>query len=342
MNQHTEQRNSDQIQKDPNLTLGTIESVILASEELDTLTSHRQALDSLATKYKDALAKVQKRKANNDHQNLTAEDEQSFFRILKPLTKAEEHAHDVVWELFSLLLRMVGFDVMMDAERQCKHETRALVYFLLKLRLDQEHGSPTNNAQKQLYEKVAKLCTQFANERKPDAEDDAPNDITPTEDATQDVAPTDEITEDVAPKHDAPKQAGENILVMAVQFILLEAKPQTADALGNTQKQILAEITKLCLNFGNDKGKVEMDDTYQAVEDVRCLANSINKRLGYILAKVEMKSASQRQELIMLVNLNLNRFMDECREDMKRVEKSEVTGPITQSSKDIGTQTYEG
>ena len=331
--------------------------MLLANKELDALTSHRQALDSLATKYRDALAKVQKRKANNNHNNLTAKDEKSFFRVLEPMTKAEEHAYDVIWELFSLLRRMIGFDVMMDAERQCKNETRTLVYSLIKLRLDQEYGSSASNAQKQLFEKVAKLCTRFANERKPDAKDDAPIDVTPTEDATMDVAPTYGIAQEVAPKHDAPmhdalnhdalynkasKQAGEDILVMAGRSILLEAKPQTADAMDNTQKQILAEITKLCLNFGNDEGEAETDDSYQAMEDVRCLANSINKRLRYILAKVEMKSASQRRELMMLVNLNLNRFTDECREDMKRVEESEITRPITQSSKEIGTQSYEG
>ena len=125
---------------------------------------------------------------------------------------------------------------------------------------------------------------------------------------------------------------------------MLELEPQTADALGNTEKQILAEITKLCsdfLNFGNDGGKVEMDDSYLAVEEIRCLAKSINKSLGYLLAKVEMKPVNQRRELINLVNLNLNRCMDECRKDVKSVEEKKSTGS-PQSRKEIGTQTYEG
>ena len=144
--------------------------------------------------------------------------------------------------------------------------------------------------------------------------------------------------------HNAPKQAGENILVVAGRFTLLELEPQTADALGTTQKQILAEVTKLCidfLNFDRDGGKAEMDDSYLAVEEIRCLAKSINKRLGYILAKVEKKSVNQRRELIMLVNLNLNHFMDECKKDVKSVEKKDITEP-PQSSKEVGTQTDEG
>ena len=407
LNQDPEQRSSDQIQRDPNLTLRTIESVLLASEELDTLTSHRQALDSLAAKYKEALAKVQKRKATNDHQDMTEKDEQTFFRVLKSITDAERHAYDVTWKLFSLLHRTIGFDVMMDAERDRKNETRNLVYLLLKLRLDQEYRSPACNAQKQLFEKVAKLCTQFVNERKPDAKDDAPNGVTP-EDATKDAAPTKDTAKNDAPKdgtpkddapkdgtpkddalkhgtpkddalmndaldgdaldgvapdgvapdgnapdvdaldrdvlyHDAPKQAGESILIVAGRFTLLELEPQTADALGNTEKQILAEITKLCsdfLNFGNDGGKAEMDDSYLAVEEIRGLAKSINKRLGYILAKVEMKPVNQRRELINLVNLNLNRWIDECRKDVKSVEEKKPTGS-PQSRKEIGTQTHE-
>ena len=130
---------------------------------------------------------------------------------------------------------------------------------------------------------------------------------------------------------------------MAGRFTLLELEPQTADALGNTEKQILAEITKLCsdfLNFGNDGGKAEMDDSYLAVEEIRGLAKSINKRLGYILAKVEMKPVNQRRELINLVNLNLNRWIDECRKDVKSVEEKKPTGS-PQSRKEIGTQTHE-
>ena len=360
LNQDPEQR---EIQKDPNLTLRTIELVLLVSEELDTLTSHRQALDSLATKFKDALVKVQKRKATSDHQGLMPKDEQTFLRVLKPITDAEQHAYDVTWELFSLLCRAVGFDVMIDAERDRKNETRTLVSLLVKLRLDQEYRSQASNAQKQLFEKVAKLCTQFVNECKPDAKDDAPNGVTP-EDVTKDAAPTEDTAKDDAPKndapmndapdgdaldldalyHNAPKQAGENILVVAGRFTLLELEPQTADALGNTQKQILAEVTKLCidfLNFDRDGGKAEMDDSYLAVEEIRCLAKSINQRLGYILAKVEKKSVNQKRELIMLVNLNLNHFMDECKKDVKSVEKKDITEP-PQSSKEVGTQTDEG
>ena len=164
---------------------------------------------------------------------------------------------------------------------------------------------------------------------------------------------------DDAPDHDAPNKAGENILIVAGQFLLLEQKPQTADALGNTQKQILAEITKLCIDFLNsstDGEKPEMDDSYLAVAEIRCLASSINKRLAYILAKVEMKPTNQRQELIRLVNSNLNHFMEECKKELKeveeqvekkvakkvkkKVEKSEITGS-PQSSKEIETQTYE-
>ena len=370
MNQDPEQR---EIQKDPNLTLRTIELVLLVSEELDTLTSHRQALDSLATKFKDALVKVQKRKATSDHQGLMPKDEQTFLRVLKPITDAEQHAYDVTWELFSLLCRAVGFDVMIDAERDRKNETRTLVSLLVKLRLDQEYRSQASNAQKQLFEKVAKLCTQFVNECKPDAKDDAPNGVTP-EDVTKDAAPTEDTAKDDAPKddapkddapkndapmndapdgdaldldalyHNAPKQAGENILVVAGWFTLLELEPQTADALGNTQKQILAEVTELCidfLNFGKDGGKAEMDNSYLAVEEIRCLAKSINKRLGYILAKIEKKPVNQRRELIMLVNLNLNHFMDECKKDVKSVEKKDITEP-PQSSKEVRTQTDEG
>ena len=133
-------------------------------------------------------------------------------------------------------------------------------------------------------------------------------------------------------------------MIVAGQFALLELEPQTADALGNTQKQILAEITKLCgdfLKFGNDVGKADTDDSYLALEEIRCLAKSINKRLGYILAKVEMKPVNQRRELIRLMNLNLNHWMDECRKDVKDVEeKKDITGP-PQSIKEIGTQTYD-
>ena len=372
-------RDSDQIQNNATLTLRTLESLLLASEELDTLTSHRQALHSLAAKYKDALVKVQKCKAIDDHQDLTAKDEELILHVLKPLTDAELHAYDVTSKLLSLLRRTVGSDVMLDAKRDRKNETRALVYVLLRLRLEQEYKSPATNAQKQLFKKVAELCTQFVNKRGPDAKDDAPDNLTPTEDATKDVAPSADTAKDDAPtentakddapskntakddapnddaandetlKHDAlmkdapdhdalnhdaqydnaPKQARENILVVAGRFISLEFKPQTANALGDNQKQILAEIRKLCIDFhtaSEDGGTTEIDDSYQASEDIRCLAESINKRLGYILAKVETKSASQRQELIMLVNLNLNHFMEECRKDVKRVEKRGLAG----------------
>ena len=126
---------------------------------------------------------------------------------------------------------------------------------------------------------MAKLSTQCVNERKPDAKHDAPSDLTPIEDATKDVGPTEDTAKDDVPKADvanddtlkqhalmedvpdqdalnfdaqydnAPKQAGENILVVAGRFISQEYKPQTADALGYTQKQILAEIRKLCIDF---------------------------------------------------------------------------------------------
>ena len=354
MNQDSGLRDSDQIQKDATLTLRTLESVLLASEELDTLTSHRWALHSLATKYKDALVKVQKCKATNEHQQLTAEDEQLVLRVLTPLTEAEQHAYDVTSRLLSLFRRTVGSDIMLAAQRDRKSETRALVYLLVRLRLDQEEGAPASDAQKQLFEKVAKLSTQLVNERKLDAKDDAPSDITPTEHATKGVAltgdtakddvPNADATNDDAPEQDAlmgdvpdhdaldhdaqydnaPRQAGENIMIAAGRFISLEYKPQTADDLGDTQKEILAEIRKLCIDFhtvSEDGGKTDIDDSYQVSEDIRCLAESINKRFAYILAKVETKSASQRQELIMLVNLNLNHFMEECRKDVKRVEE---------------------
>ena len=328
--------------------------MLLASEELDALTSHRQALHSLAAKYKDALVKVQKRKIATDHQDLTAKDEESVLDALTPLTEAEQHAYAVSSKLLSLFRRTVGSDVMLATERDRKNETRALVYLLVRLRLDQEDGGPASDAQKQLFEKVAKLSTQLVNERKLDAKHDAPSDITSTEDATKDVAPTEDTAKDDVPNanaanndtleqealleevpdydalnHDAqydnaPEQAGENILIAAGRFISLEYKQQTADALGDTQTETLAEIRKLCIDFrtdGEDRGKIELDDSYQASEDIRCLAQSINQRFGYILAKVETKSATQRQELIRLVNLNLNHFMEECREDVKRVEE---------------------
>ena len=391
MNQDPDLQDSNQIQKDATLTLRTLESVLLASEELDTLTSHRQSLHSLAAKYKDALVKVQKRKATNDHLNLTAKDEESVLHVLTPLTEAEQHAYDVTSKLLSLFRKTVGSDVMLAAERDRKNETRALVYLLVRLRLDQEEGAPASDAQKQLFEKVAKLSMQLVNERNLDAKDDTPSDITPTEDATKDVASTEDTGKDDVPNPDAanddtlaqdalmedlfdhealyhdaqnhdaqnhdaqnldaqnhdiqnpdvpknhdaqydnaqydnaPKQAGESILIAAGQFISIGYKPQTADALGDTQKEILAEIRKLCMDFfhtvSEDRGKTELDDSYQASEDIRCLAESINRRFGYILAKVETKSTTQRQELIMLVNLNLNHFMEECRKDVKRVEE---------------------
>ena len=417
MNQDPDLQDSNQIQKDATLTLRTLESVLLASEELDTLTSHRQSLHSLAAKYKDALVKVQKRKAINDHLNLTAKDEESVLHVLTPLTEAEQHAYDVTSKLLSLFRKTVGSDVMLAAERDRKNETRALVYLLVRLRLDQEEGAPASDAQKQLFEKVAKLSMQLVNERNLDAKDDTPSDITPTEDATKDVASTEDTGKDDVPNPDAanddtlaqdalmedlfdhealyhdaqnhdaqnhdaqnldaqnhdvqnpdvpknhdaqnhdaqnldaqnhdvqnpdvpknhdaqydnaqydnaPKQAGESILIAAGQFISIGYKPQTADALGDTQKEILAEIRKLCMDFfhtvSEDRGKTELDDSYQASEDIRCLAESINRRFGYILAKVETKSTTQRQELIMLVNLNLNHFMEECRKDVKRVEE---------------------
>ena len=394
LNQDPELQDSDQIQKNATLTLRTIESLLLLSEELDALTSQRQALESLATKYKDALVKVQKRRATNHRQEMRAEDEQLFLRVLETLTDAEQYASEVTWKLLSLLGRTVGSDVMLDAERDRKNETRAVVYLLLRLRLDQEYGSPATNAQKQLFKKVAELCTQFVNKHKPDAQDDAPNNVTPTEhtakddaltedtvendaptkDTAKDDAPTKDTATDDAPNGDtlkqnalmeddpdhdtlnhdaqynnAPKQAGENILVVAGRFISLEFKPQTADALGYTQKQILAEIRKLCIDFhisGEDGGKPEIDDSYQASEDIRCLAESINKRLVDILARIEMKSASQRQELIMLVNLNINYCFEECRKDVKRVEEREIArhrrsiGRLGthQGSEEIGTQ----
>ena len=361
LNQDPELQDSDQIQKNATLTLRTIESLLLLSEELDALTSQRQALESLATKYKVALVKVQKRRVTSDRQEMRAEDEQRFLRVLENLTEAERHASEVTWKLLSLLGRTVGSDVMLDAERDRKNETRAVVYLLLRLRLDQEYGSPAPNAQKQLFKKVAELCTQFVNKHKPYGQDDAPNNVTPTEDTAKDDAPSEDTAENDAPTKDtakddapngdtlkqnalmgdvpdhdglnhdaqydnAPKHAGENILVVAGRFISLEFNPLTADALGDNEKQILAEIKKLCIDFHTVKenvGKTELDDSYQASEDIRCLAESINKRLVDILARIEMKSANQRQELIRLVNLNLNYWFEECRKDVRKVEERE-------------------
>lgn len=390
LNQDPEQRNSAQIQKklsfDANLTSRTIEAVLLVSEELDALTSHRQALDSLAAKFKDALAKVHNGNVTNDIQVLTPEDDRTFSRVLEPVTEAEQHACDVTWSLFGLLCRMVRFDVMMAAERDCKKETRTLVDFLLKLGLDQGYRSSASNAQKLLFEKVAKLCTQYVDECKPDAKDDVPNGVTPKDaaedaarnedtakddvlkvDASEDVTPRDEVPRDEIPKddavdddtpakdasdggaldhdalyHKAPKQVGENILLVAGRFKLLELEPLTTDALGNTQKQILAEIAELCSDFhsfGNDRGEAEMDENFLAVEEIQCLAKSINRKLGYILAKVERKPENRRRELTRLVDLNLNHWMDECRKDVKSVEEKESTGS-PQNSKDRGTQMY--
>ena len=361
VNQNPEQRNSDQIQNDANITLRIIESVLLVSEELDALISHRQALDSLAAKFKDALGKVQQRTATNGHQVLTARDEQEFIRIVGPVTADEQYVCNVTWKLISLLCKMVGFDVMTDDERDRKEESRTLVQFLLKLGFDQEYRSSASNAQKQLFEKVAKLCTQYVNECKLDEKDDVPNGVTP-EDATEDAAPPedtakDDVPKDDAPKddpqmndvldgdaldhdafyHNAPKQVGESILLVAGRFKSLELEPQTTDAMGNTQKQILAEISELCchfLNFGNDREEAEMNDAKLAVEEIRCLARSINMKSRYILGHVEMKPFNQRGELIRLVNLNLNRWMDECRKDVKRVEENHLVTSI-------GTQTYE-
>ena len=362
MNQDPGLRDSDQIQKNATLTLRTIESLLLANEELDTLTLHRQALCSLAAKYKAALNKVQKRRATNDRQEMTAEDEKLFRRVLEPLTDDEQRASEVTWKFLSLLRRTVGSDLMLDAERDRKNETRAVVYLLLRLRLDQEYGSPAKSAQKQLFKKVAELCTQFVDKLRSDAQDDAPNDVTPTEDNVMNDAPIEDTAENDARKedslmpnalmeewdpdhdaqyNDAPKQAGENILVVAGRFISLEFKPQTADALSDDQKQILAEIKKLCIDYHTvheDGGTNEIDDSYQASEDIRCLAESINKRLMDILARVEMKSANQRQELIEVVNLDMNHFFEECREDVRRVEERDITR-TPQSSNETGLET---
>ncbi|KAK0510595.1 hypothetical protein JMJ35_007027 [Cladonia borealis] len=349
VNQDPEQRNSDQIQNDANITLRIIESVLLVSEELDALISHRQALDSLAAKFKDALGKVQQRTAANGHQVLTARDEQTFIRIVGPVTADEQNACNVTWKLISLLCKMVGFDVMTVDERDRKEGTRTLVQFLLKLGFDQEYRSSASNAQKQLFEKVAKLCTQYVNECKPDAKDDVPNGVTPG-DATEDAAPPedtakDDVRKDDAPKddrqmddvsdgdaldhdafyHNAPKQVGENIVLVAGQFSALDLEPRITDAMGNTQKQILAEISKLwCdfLNSGNDREVAEMNDTKLAALEIRCLAREINLSLRYILAKVEMKPVNQRRELIPLVEHNVDRCIDECRKDVKRVEEN--------------------
>ena len=157
-----------------------------------------------------------------------------------------------------------------------------------------------------------------------------------------DVPDGDALDHDVL-YHTTSKQVGEHILLVAGRFKLLEVEPQTTDAMGDTQKQILDEISKLCtdfLNFGNDGGEEEIKDADMAAKEIRGLARSINRRLGYILAKVEMKPVDQRQELILLVNLNLNRWMDECRKDVKRVEEKESTGS-PQSWKEIGTQTQK-
>ena len=368
LNQDPEPRISVQIEKDANLTLRTIESVLLVSEELDALTLHRQALDSLAAKLKDALVKAQKRKATNDYQVLT-EDEQTFSHVPESITDAERHALNVTWQLISLICRTVGFDVMTDAERDRKEETRSLAHFLLRLGSDREYRSSTSNAQKQLFEKVAKLCTQYVNECKPNAKDEVPKSITP-ENGTEDAAPPEHTAKDDAPKddapkddapmndapdgdaqdqdtlyHNAPKQVGEHILLVAGRLKLLELGLYTSDAFGNkTQKQILVEIVKLCSDFlelGNDRGKAEMDDADLAVEEVRRLAKSINTRVGYILAKVEREPINQRRELIQLVDLNLNRWMDECRNDVKSVVEGKKPAGSPQSSKEIGTQTYE-
>ena len=383
VNHNPEQRNSAQIQRYAKVTLGAMESVLLVSEELEALTSHRQALDSLAAKFKNTLGKVQIRKATNDR----VKDEQRFYHEIGPVTNDERQACEVTWKLISLLCKMVQFDVMADAERDRKENTRTLVQFLLKLGLDEGYRSSAIDAQKQLFEKVAKLCTQYVNECKPNAKDDVPNGVTPA-DATQDAAPPkdaskDDFLKDDAPRDDAPmddapmddvekvdapkddppmnnvpdgdaldhdvlyhttsKQVGEHILLVAGRFQLLEVNPQTTDAMGDTQKQILDEISKLCtdfLNFGNDGGEEEIKDADMAAKEIRGLARSINRRLGYILAKVEMKPVDQRQELILLVNLNLNRWMDECRKDVKRVEEKESTGS-PQSWKEIGTQTQK-
>ena len=385
LNQDPEPRISVQIEKDANLTLRTIESVLLVSEELDALTLHRQALDSLAAKLKVALVKVQKGKATNDHQVLTAKDvetakdEQIFSQVLEPVTDAEQHALNLTWQLFSLICRTVGLNVMTDAERDRKEDTRSLARFLLRLGFDRKFRSSTSNAQKQLFEKVAKLCTQYVNECKPDAKDEVPksiapkNDIedaAPPEDTAKDDVPKDDAPKDDAPNHDAPKddaplndtpdgdaldhdalyhnapkQVGEHILLVAGRLKLLELELElhTPDAFGNNiQKRILAEIVKLCSDFldsGNDRGNAEMDDADLAVEEVRCLARSINTRVGHILAKIAMEPVNQRRELIQLVDLNLNRWMDECRKDVKRVVDEEKPAGSPESSKEIGTQT---
>ena len=362
MNRDPQLQNSDQIQKNVTLTLRTVESLLLASEELDALTSHRPALHSLAAKYKGALRKVQKRRTSNGRQKMTAEDEQLFLRVLEPLTEAEQHASRVTWKLLLLLRGTLGSDLMLEAERNRKNETRAVVYLLLRLRLDQEYGSPATDAQKQLFKKVAELCTQFVNKPKPDTQDDAPNDITPTEDYAKDDAPIEDTAENDAhnedtlkpnalmdddPVHDAqyngaPKQAGENILVVAGRFISLEFKPQTIDALSDDQEQILAEVKKLCIDYHTVHeagGRTEIDDSYQASEDIRCLAESINKRLMDILARIEMKSAAQRQELIEVVNLDMNHFFEECRKDVRKVEERAITR-TPGSSNEIGLETY--
>ena len=385
LNQDPEPRILVQIEKDANLTSRTIESVLLVSEELDALTLHRQALDSLAAKLKDALVKVPKGKATSDHQVLTtkdvetAKDEQIFSHVLEPITDAEQYALNLTCQLFSLICRTVGLNGMTDAERDRKEETRNLARFLLRLGFDRKFRSSTSNAQKQLFEKVAKLCTQYVNECKPDAKDAVSKSITPKngiedaappEDTAKDDVPKDDAPKDDAPNHDAPKddaplndtpdgdaldqdvlyhnapkQVGEHILVVAGRLKLLELELHTPDAFGNNiQKQILAEIVKLCSDFldsDNDRGNAEMDDANLAVEEVRCLARSINARVGHILAKIAMEPVNQRRELIQLVDLNLNRWMDECRKDVKRVVDDEKPAGSPQSSKEIGTQTYE-
>ena len=95
--------------------------------------------------------------------------------------------------------------------------------------------------------------------------------------------------------NNAPKQAGKDILVVTGRFISLDFKPQTANALVDNQKQVVAEIKKLYIDFHtihDEGGKTEIDDSYQASKDILCLVESINKRIMDILARIEMKSAS--------------------------------------------------
>ena len=346
MNQDPEQRNLGQIQNDANITLRIIESVLLVSEELDALISHRQALDSLAAKCKDALGRVPQRTATNGHQVLTAEDEQSFIQIVGPVTADEQHACDVTWKLILLLCQMVGFDVMTVDERDRKEGTRTLVQFLLKLGLDQQYRFSASNAQKQLFEKVAKLCTQYVHECKPDATpDDSSEDAAPPEDTAKDDVLNDDASKDDpqvndvpdgdaldynAFYHNAPKQFGRNIVLVAGQFSALDLEPRITDAMGNTSKQILMDISKLCCDFshsGDDRVVAEMNDTELAALEIRSLVREINLSLRYILAKVEMKPVNQRRELIPLVKLNVKRWVDVCSRDVKRVEENQRVTP---------------